>query len=67
MCFDGVAVLTTCVIHHEAYEDFRILFLNEIKQTYSGEWVNIFGSSDACELLIVAVDCTEDIVSLSSG
>ena len=43
-----------------------ILFFNEIEQTDVGKCVDTLGGSDACELLIVAIDYTEDIASLSS-
>ncbi len=66
ICFDCITMLITVVIHHEAYRNLRILFFNEIEQTDAGECVDILGSSDVCELLIVAIDCTEDIASLSS-
>ena len=66
ICFDCITMLITVVIHHEAYRNLMILFFNEIEQTDVGKCVDTLGGSDACELLIVAIDYTEDIASLSS-
>jgi hypothetical protein len=64
---DGVAVLATGVIHDGADGNDRILFFDEIEQTHIGWCVNVLGSADAGELLVMIVDGTEDIVSLSAG
>ena len=63
---DGVAVLVTGVIHDEADGNDRMLLFDEIEQAYDCQSVDIVGSADAGELLVMAVDGTEDIVSLSA-
>ena len=59
-----VAALVTCVIHHEGHFRVRVFFVNLIQQFDNAQRVDVLSCADADEFLTVAIDGSQNIVTL---
>lgn len=60
-------MLVTGVFRHKDHAHLRVFLSNLIQQPHDGQRVDLLRGVDAGELLVVAVDGSENVVALPAG